>query len=272
MACYSFAEDVYLKRKKDTNKRIKQPFIDTSLGFENHWFYQSDQAIASTAHDWPNYKFISEFESEIDNLPNDVKNYFSTWKFLTDWDATERLKKQPKQELDLYAEIRKYDKFSFTKTLESMDENEVTFAVHPGFNLEYSKLSNNKKSTYLKNTRKYLEFCKSNRIKIIHLRDMLNFSETSSEMVITNLEPSLEDKFGVKPDYTVATFPNMGIPLEISPQYFEQLVNYGIYAPNFNKFNIHINNINAIGTFTEPDACFIGGLTVMEFLSKNLKY
>ncbi|MBI2557782.1 hypothetical protein HYW20_00525 [Candidatus Woesearchaeota archaeon] len=156
--------------------------------------------------------------------------------------------------------LRQYGHLSFKSAIQRIaDEGseEITMAVHPAFDLGYSQLSVEAKNSYLKNTRDYFQFCKEKGIKILHFRDMLPIFGSVNE-------PALSDKFGINADYEVPTFPNMGVPLDLTIQYFEQKSIYGIFVPSYHLKNNSIKFINAVGGFIESDACFPDGLSVME--------
>ncbi|MBU0628076.1 MAG: hypothetical protein KKC75_02720 [Nanoarchaeota archaeon] len=168
--------------------------------------------------------------------------------------------------------IRRYQEFSLSAVLEVLppDVTELTFAVHSAIGLKDSKLTEPAKLAYVESTRNYLGHCRGNDIKIVHLRDMLDISEHTPELIVSNREPTLADRFGINADYVVATFPNMGVPLELLNLYFEQMMNYGIFCPNLSNPNRNIRTINGIGVFTETNACFIDGLSVMMALSQKV--
>ena len=149
---------------------------------------------------------------------------------------------------------------------------EMTIAVHPAHNLDVSQMPDSVKESYLRNTRKFLEYCKTKAIPIIHFRDMLTFLDDlireSGEEPFH--EPSMGERFGVPSDYEIPTFPNMGVPLDLVPQYTQQIPIYRIFSPTIFMGNEHkIQIVNGIGTFAEPNACLVDGVSVMDAIARD---
>jgi hypothetical protein len=137
---------------------------------------------------------------------------------------------------------------------------QIVIAVHPGSNLSNSTAPEPEKKSYKVNTRNYLDWCRKNNIKIVHFRNMWNISDTE-------IEPVLGEAFGVEADYEVATMLNMGIPIDLMPQYMEQMSIYGIFRPNFYYKGDKIQVVNGIGGFTEITRCFPEAVAIMEIIA-----
>jgi len=91
MVCVSYAKAVFLRRTEDTGKMIVQPLLgDGSNMVVPHWFYVSDQVIASTCYNWHGLGFMKGFETSRDKLPK----YFQKTRWLTDWELTFELEEK----------------------------------------------------------------------------------------------------------------------------------------------------------------------------------
>jgi len=200
------------------------------------------------------------------------------------------------ERLDLGKLVRQYEQQSLKSAIQKIvDEGaeEITIAVHSAFDLLISQMPQAAKEAYVRNAGEYLKFCNENGIKILHFRDMCNRDElpvspssleyTTTEQPLGSsaqpkgllnilndeIEPSLFAKFGIKADYEIPTFPNIGVPLDLVSQYLEQEATYGIFAPAFYTRGNTIKIVNGIGCFTESDACFIHGIAVMDRIAQK---
>ncbi|MFH1591588.1 MAG: hypothetical protein ABIC95_06720 [archaeon] len=88
MACHNYALDMYLRHPDDTGKLISQPLIDSMHGFEFHWFYKSDQRIASTMHDWPRFRLVDSFCLTKDELESILPGFLEALQSLYDPEST----------------------------------------------------------------------------------------------------------------------------------------------------------------------------------------
>ena len=61
----------------------------------------------------------------------------------------------------------------------------------------------------------------------------------------------------------------MGVPLDLLNKYFEQKINYGIFRPIIYNGRNKIKVVNGIGAFTDNDACFPDGVSVMEAIAER---
>jgi len=167
--------------------------------------------------------------------------------------------------LDIEKIIESSQDKNLSRTLNYLAEKgveEIAIAVHSAFDLSPSTESEKAKENYFQSTKNYLEFCKDFRIPVVHFRDMLN------SLFGGKNEQNLYDTFGTAADYEVATFPNKGVPIDLTKTYFEQFNIYGIFRPEIILPKHNIQTVNGIGCFTDA-SCFQDGLSVMESIATS---
>jgi len=80
MACMEYSTDTYLKRHKiDTNPAIVR-VLDSSGNPVDHWYYRSDQHLASDFFGIEG-KVVQPFEGSIDKIPKTQKDIFAEGRY-----------------------------------------------------------------------------------------------------------------------------------------------------------------------------------------------